>query len=109
MILIPVPPSLNNIFATVKGRRIKTSAYKSWRAAAGYSILAQRPERHDGDVIVNIQIGPRIKNADIDNRIKGCLDVLCDTRVIKSDRNVVSVLCAWNDNVQGCQIQVIAA
>lgn len=106
MIRIPVPPSLNNVFATVKGRRIKTSAYKAWRAEAGYSILAQRPQKHDGDVIVNIQIGPRIPNADIDNRIKAVLDVLTDTRVIRGDSRVVTVTAAWNNAVKGCEVVV---
>lgn len=109
MIRLPIPPSLNNIFATVKGRRIKTSAYKAWRAAAGYSVLAQRPEKHTGDVVVNIQIGPRIKQADIDNRIKPVLDVLCDTRIIANDRNVVSVLACWNPALDGCLVSVSAA
>lgn len=106
MIRLPVPPSLNNIFATVKGRRIKTREYRAWRAEAGYKILAQRPEKHSGDVIVNIRIGPRIPNADIDNRIKPVLDVLCDTRVISNDAKVVSVLAAWSAEVSGCCVEV---
>lgn len=109
MIRIPIPPSLNNIFATVRGRRIKTSAYKAWRAEAGYKILAQRPQKHSGDVVVNIQIGPRIKNADIDNRIKPVLDVLTETRIISDDARVKGVSAAWNDNVQGCEVVVVAA
>lgn len=109
MIRIPIPPSLNNIFANGKKGRFKTAAYKAWRAEAGYKILAQRPEKHSGDVLVNIQIGPRIPNADIDNRIKAVLDVLSETRVIQNDARVVNVCCAWNDNISGCEVVVRAA
>jgi hypothetical protein len=37
---VPIPPSVNNLFATVKGRkRVKTAAYKSWQASAEFDLF----------------------------------------------------------------------
>lgn len=33
-VTLPAPPSANNLFATVKGHRVKSSEYKAWLAKA---------------------------------------------------------------------------
>jgi|CXWL01.1.fsa_nt_gi Holliday junction resolvase RusA-like endonuclease len=110
MIRLSMPPSVNQMYRNVPGRgRVKTKSYTAWLTEAGYTLLSQRPQKFSGDVLVNIQIGPRDKRADCDNRIKAILDLLTKMRMIADDRFVVSVLCAWNDNVRGAEVEVRAA
>lgn len=108
MIRLPMPPSTNHLFATVGRRRIVTRAYKAWRTEAGYKLLAQRPQKHKGDVILIMRFGPRILNGDVGNRIKAAEDLLVELRVIEDDRFVVKISAEWAD-VQGCEIEVIPA
>lgn len=110
MIRLPIPPSVNAMYRNVPGKgRVKTGAYKTWASAAGYSLLRQRPEKHKGDVILNLQFGPRNKRADVSNLIKATEDLLVNMGVIEDDRFVVSVLAAWNDSVDGALVEVRAA
>ena len=74
--LSTVPPSLNNIFATVRGRRIKTKEYADWRISAQWEIKAQRPQLEAGPVRVSIELRRPTKNSDLDNRAKTALDAL---------------------------------
>ena len=110
MIRLPMPPSVNNLYPTGKnGRRFPSKEYKSWRTEAGYSLLAQRPEKFKGDVCLFLRFGPRIKNADVTNRIKAVEDLLVELRVIEDDRFVVDCQARWADGVNGCEVEVSRA
>jgi Holliday junction resolvase RusA-like endonuclease len=107
---LPMPPSVNHLYPSGKnGRRFPSKEYKSWRTEAGYSLLAQRPEKVKGDVVLTMLFGPRIRNADVTNRIKAVEDLLVEMRVIEDDRFVVRCDVAWADNVKGCAVVVRAA
>lgn len=109
MIRLAMPPSTNHLFANrKKGGRFVTKEYKLWRTIAGYALLAQRPTKFKGDVILNLRFGPRIANADVTNRIKPVEDLLVTMGVIEDDRFVVSCLAAWAD-VEGCEVIVMPA
>jgi|SRR6185437_16228500 len=85
---IPVAPSVNELYynAPGKGRR-KTERYRGW------FVVARNAMRYEGNkartwptiagpAAVEIICNPR---GDIDNRLKGTLDLLVDMSVIKDD------------------------
>lgn len=79
---LPLPPSLNNMFATFNGRRIPSREYKAWKADAGPKVMEQwiqqdqaLPERHYAlHYRVNID-----HKSDIGNREKAATDLLVST------------------------------
>ena len=84
---LPPPPSVNHAFANAKKGRIKTDAYKSWRDAAAWSIIAQvgSKDRIAGSFALSINLPWNLKG-DIDNRIKGIVDALVSSGRVDDDR-----------------------
>ena len=84
---VPIPPSTNNLFATVDHRRIKTKAYRDWLKDAGWQIKIQcrlLPSFTRPGVRVLIEVdAPRV--SDLDNRIKAMLDLLVYVHVLADD------------------------
>lgn len=73
-ITISTPPSTNGLYANLPGKgRVKTKAYKDWKAEAVWTIAAQRPARIVGDFQVEMRVQMR---GDADNRAKAAIDVL---------------------------------
>lgn len=115
-LVLPVPPSTNNLFATVQMRvgnkritkRIKSAAYKDWLDAAALEIRRQRVPHIAGKVAVDIRMRQPNALSDPDNRIKAALDALVSSTVIEDDRHVVDVRIRWDD-VADCVVTVRAA
>lgn len=90
---LPLPPSVNRAFRNVpRVGRVKTKDYRLWRADAVKLIWAQVPadRRISGNVAVRIVL-PRKMRGDIDNRIKGILDALVESRRIDDDSHVTTL------------------
>jgi Holliday junction resolvase RusA-like endonuclease len=85
----PIAPSLNNLFVSRRdGKgRAAISAYKTWQKFAGMMVNLQHPEPVKGRARVLVE-GPFAKNSDIDNRLKGTLDLLVSLGLIEADRLV---------------------
>ena len=88
-LLLPVPPSTNNLFVNKRtGGRARAAVYKAWLNAAGWEIKLQRPPAlHEPlrtclRVLIEAPVG---QNRDIDNVIKPVLDVLVKMGVIADD------------------------
>jgi Holliday junction resolvase RusA-like endonuclease len=93
IVVLPVPPSVNNSYRNVEGKgRAKTKRYRDWRKNAVLAIYAQvRADRRVGGPIrVEIDL-PRTCRLDIDNAIKPLLDALVDSRRIDDDRHVAEL------------------
>jgi len=88
-ILLPWPPSANNMFVNVRGRgRVKSADYTKWRDDAGWLLKSQRPHKFTAPVLVTIELcSPNKRPFDIDNRNKGILDLLVEHQVIPDDSN----------------------
>lgn len=96
-VTLPLPPSVNSLFANVAGRgRIRTTAYKSWAHSAHYSIIAQAPQSrlvappYSVDIVIDTKTRRRF---DLDNRLKAVFDILVTAGVMSDDADVVT-LCA---------------
>jgi Holliday junction resolvase RusA-like endonuclease len=79
--LIPIPPSLNNAYATVmtkhgRMKRVKKADIAPWRKEAWAELHRQKaPKLAAGWYTVDMAISPQTRG-DIDNRIKMALDLL---------------------------------
>jgi Holliday junction resolvase RusA-like endonuclease len=107
--LSTVPPTTNHLFATVRGRRVKSAAYKAWIDLAGWEIRARHIPLTVGPVAVEIEV-ERPKTArrtDVDNRLKPTLDAIVKAGTIEDDSLIERVTIGWAD-VQGVRVTVTA-
>ena len=109
-LVLPFPPTSNNLFINVRGAgRVRSTAYRKWAADAGWRLQAQRPAKLKGPVNVTILLCPPTKRrADADNRLKAPLDLLVTHGVIEGDdsRYVRSVTARWVDQGEPCSVIV---
>lgn len=104
---LPCPPSLNHLFANVRGKgRVRSVRYRTWARAAGNEVMAQTKRHIAGPVMVDITCKRPRTNCDVDNYIKACLDLLVDMAVLSDDKNVQEVRCRWGD-VEGAVVTII--
>lgn len=100
------PPSTNNLFANIPGKgRVKSSRYRSWAIACGWDLKMQKPARVAGEVALDIEVERVSKLSDVDNRAKGCIDLLVAHGVIDDDRHVIDVRVRWA-SIKGCRITI---
>lgn len=109
-IVLPFPPSTNNLFFTTKYGRARTQRYDSWIMEAGNEILRQRPKKITGPVHLLFEIERKRdgRKRDASNFIKAPEDLLVSHRIIEADDDsiVYSVKSAWSDEVEGCRITI---
>lgn len=108
---LPMPPSVNALFANVPGRgRIKTRAYRSWIKEAGWALRMARVGAVTSRVRVLIEAGTNNRR-DADNLAKPILDLLKAHGVLKDDsaKYVAGVSADWNDDVTGCRVTLTEA
>lgn len=93
LISIPVPPSVNAMYANSRngrGRgRYKTASYKQWIDEAGWEIKAQNPAPVTGKYRLRISLPPI--RGDADNRVKAVADLLVSLRLTPDDRHMVGL------------------
>lgn len=82
---VPVPPSVNNLFATVGRRRIPTREYKAWLAAALPAMERMRVQTEFPCRIVVSVFGKVNAARDVDNLAKPIGDALVAAGVLPGD------------------------
>lgn len=83
-IAVPVPPSANNLFATVKRRRVKSAEYRYWLKQVVPTFRTLKPVA--GPCRVNVTIDGEVNmQRDGDNFIKPIHDALVESGVIAGD------------------------
>jgi Holliday junction resolvase RusA-like endonuclease len=83
-LVLPVPPSTNALYRNKRGGgRVKTEAYRIWRAAAEQLGNAQRPGRRVGQSDLSLYVPPG--RADRSNLIKPLEDAAKAIGVIADD------------------------
>lgn len=108
-LVLDVPPSVNNAFINVKrGGRVKSPEYRTWQAAAHWSVIAQSGGNRLVAPPYAVSISLPIKmRGDLDNRIKGVLDLLTRVCVITDDSEVVEITAKKNCATPGkCAVLV---
>ncbi len=86
---LPFPLPVSACFENVPkvGRRA-TARYREWTNEALWMIHSQKPQKFAGEVSISIGlVAPDKRARDADNALKGCLDVLVKSGVIRDDSN----------------------
>jgi Holliday junction resolvase RusA-like endonuclease len=99
IIALPMPPSSNNMFATVGKKRIRSVEYIQWAREAGYILNRQHPPLVAGKVslLLEVEEPKTARRQDVCNREKAVIDLLVSRGVIQSDdqRHVREVTMRW--------------
>jgi Holliday junction resolvase RusA-like endonuclease len=100
--LAHLPPSVNAIWRFTKGGKMyRTSEYMTWRNAESWTVNAQMKNQHCfiGPVYLTLAMRRPRANADIDNRLKGVLDLLQHLEVIANDKDVMGINAFWSSDL----------
>jgi len=73
---LPFPPSTNNLYATVRGRRVLSAEGRRFKQAAAAMALSAGVRPLTGDVSVALDVYRPRRAGDLDNTIKATLDAL---------------------------------
>lgn len=73
---LPYPPSVNNLYATFRGRRIVSREGKAFKLRADSIARAAGLRLLDGDISVAVDVYRPRKAGDLDGRLKCVLDCL---------------------------------
>lgn len=106
---LPMPPSVNNMYATFNGRRIPSREFKAWKLNAADKLGSQyarygSPAVHR-PVALTIRLGLNYRG-DISNRIKAVEDLLVDTLDMPNDRYIDRILIERDQTVEGARVTV---
>lgn len=99
---MPTPPSVNHVFANVKGKgRVKTSLYDDFVLRGIAAIRMQRVKSIHGYVVAVFGVERMSLTADIDNRLKAMIDTIVKAGVIKDDRLITAIAISWLPKANG--------
>ena len=95
-ILLPIPPSANDLHDHKPGRPVRSNAYSAWIRDAGWRLLEQRPGRVPGAYILLLAVPETETKVDLDNLSKATSDLLQQHGVIDNDRKARRVVLDWH-------------
>ncbi len=75
-IVFDYPPTLNHLYATVKGRRVASADGKAYKNTAGWQANAAGAKLLEGPVVVSLRVYRPRRSGDLDNTMKALLDSL---------------------------------
>lgn len=90
-VTLPYPPSVNNMYATVHGRRVLSREGRAYKAAAAATALAAGMRPTAREVAVTVDLYRPRRSGDIDNSLKAVFDSLTGV--------------AWEDDSQVCEVR----
>lgn len=95
IIRLPLPPSVNELYANRRRGRFRTAAYADWIRRADSqmfyqmrSIKAETPVKPPTSVHIKL---PEKMHGDADNRLKACLDYLASRGLTADDKHHAKV------------------
>jgi len=104
---LPFPPSMNNLFATVGRKRVRTARYSAWAKQAGEFIIMQGQKRVHGYVSLSVAlVKPDKRTRDLSNTLKAVEDILVDMAVIDDDSLIVRISAQWASDGPPCVVLV---
>lgn len=108
-IVLPFPPTTNNLFAG-KARRFPSRAYKDWKAEAWRALQRQLPiAAFDAPVEIVMRLGrPDNRRRDIANYEKAVSDLLVSAGILADDSLIERLVMEWARDVRGVQVEIKA-
>jgi crossover junction endodeoxyribonuclease RusA len=76
VLTLPYPPSTNNLYATVRGRRVLSREGRQYKERAAILAVAHGMKPVDGEVVVTLKVYRPRRAGDLDNTLKIILDSL---------------------------------
>jgi crossover junction endodeoxyribonuclease RusA len=90
-VAVPMPPSVNQLYANVGRRRVKTALARRWHRNASWMIkLEAKGQQIQGPWAIGVVL-PRSMRGDPDNRLKAILDAAVASGTVADDRYCVAV------------------
>ncbi len=107
--ILPVPPGVNNLFASViikgKPRRIISRDYKAWREKAAKIldryVTEPLPKPYGAHIRVHVN-----HCSDIDGRIKAVLDALVTAKIIIGDQWINTLRVDRDLSIPECSVEI---
>ena len=99
IMLTALPPSVNAIWRHTKGgNTYRTKDYLTWRNGEEWNLTAQLRGQHrlEGCVYLTLAMKRPRANCDLDNRLKGILDLLQHVGAISDDKAVMGINAFWS-------------
>ena len=87
---VPYPPTTNNLYMTVRGKRVKTQAARAYAVIVQTLCMAQGLEPMEGPVLLMVTVYRPRKTGDLDNTLKAIQDSLKGF-AFKDDRQIVEI------------------
>ena len=110
VILLPLPPTSNNLFAGNGRRRYRTKEYDAWIKEAGVLLATQRPLKWLGKVsmLIEVREPPTMRAEDCCNREKATTDLLVKHGIIEGDSQhfVRRVIIQWANDIKGIRVTI---
>jgi crossover junction endodeoxyribonuclease RusA len=110
--VLPIPPSVNNLFINVRRGRIMAPRYKEWIATTDRMLMRRQIVRKSLKTRVRVWISvSRRCRSDLDNIAKPLLDRLVKWGIVEDDdKSVVQELrLTWSDAEDGVYVALYQA
>lgn len=73
---LPYPPSVNTMYATVRGRRVLSREGREFKEKVGILARIARVQAIEGDITLSVALYRPRRSGDLDNRLKAIMDSL---------------------------------
>ncbi len=107
-IVLPVPPSTNNLFVNGRRGRYKSQRYRDWLEEAGFYLMQQtfKKGQINGAYEMRLKVPLKVR-ADVTNLLKAPEDLLVSIGVLPDDKHCFRASIERAD-VEDCEVTVLA-
>lgn len=105
---LPLPPSVNGLYANVPGKgRVKSARYRTWLNAAGWCLKEGRPKKVKGEYVLWLWCErPDERKRDLFNLVKAVEDLLVEHGVVEDDSQCIAGHLYWSGTGRECTVKV---
>jgi Holliday junction resolvase RusA-like endonuclease len=106
-VMLPVPPSTNNLFINVRGKgRIKSAEYRAWLDHAGLLLKVRSSKVVEGPFEVEVRLSHKARG-DIDNRMKAAIDLMVRHGRVPDDSKMWRATVARDESIAPGECRII--
>jgi Holliday junction resolvase RusA-like endonuclease len=105
---LPLPPSVNQIWRSARGKVHRSKLYLDWTTAADMTVMANRqyPKRKIVAEFCAHVVFDHSGRGDLDNRIKAVLDWAQSRDLIRNDSDCRRLTAEWGEAPAGCRLML---
>lgn len=109
-LMLPYPPSTNDLWCVRGGRIVRTEAYRSWREGAAWAVaLGRRRQAITGPYDLQLRVVRPSRRFDLDNTLKPRCDALQAGGAISNDCLAERITLAWDAEVETVEALIMPA